>query len=830
VSFPKLTALAAVAAAIAFPATAGAATYPAGFEEQTIVGGLTRPTTVAWAPDGRMFVAEKDGVLKVVAPGASTAAVVLDLSAQVSYYGDRGFVGLAVDSQFAEHPYLYLAYTRDINPFAPDNNSPAVAQLMRLRINPANQVSEQTVILGTYVDGPCPAAANTLDCIPSDGASHSIGTVRSAPDGTLWVGSGDATDDGGSDLRALRTYDETSMAGKIMHIDRNGLGLPSHPFCPGDTNLTHVCTKLYAKGFRNPFRFAFRPGGGLTVGDVGWRSREEIDLIDEGGHNYGWPCYEGSIHTPGYQDLAQCQAQYANPPIAPTYEYEHGGSLSVLGGLTYSGDAYPAEYSGSIFFGDYSGGFLRRLVANGTGGYGAQAFADGWTGTAIEEGPDLNLTYVSAGNFGTGTGSVRRIVYSPGSGTPIARIGANPTSGPAPLAVSFTGSGSSDPDGDPLSYSWDFGDGGTSSDANPSHTYAAGNYTARLTVSDGRGKSASATQQISAGNSAPQITIGGASTYRGGEVFSVTGSASDAEDGTLPPSALEWNVRLIHIEHTHPAGTYSGVSQINVQASSDHDADSHYEVELSATDSGGLTARKTVAINPETTTVHLRSEPSGAPVSYGGRQLATPQDLTTAIGFQTTISVPASFQQNGQTFDFVGWSDGGARVHEYTVPPGGGTLTATFEGSGQASPVGSPGGEQSGGGQTGGGQSGGVDSTGPTLRLTGVSPRRGRLRGLALDASGVRAVRVALRERRSDGGCRWWIPRLERMSAGRRSCKRPRLHAAELTATDGGARWLAKLGGSLPAGRYRVVVRALDNAGNKSRLRAGPSTLIRVKG
>jgi PKD repeat protein len=390
--------------------------------------------------------------------------------------------------------------------------------------------------------------------------------------------------------------------------------------------------------------------------------------------------------------------------------------------------------------------------------------------------------------------------------------------------VNFKGSGSSDPDGDSLSYTWDFGDGSSSSAANPSHTYAAGNYTARLTVSDGRGKSASATQEISADNTAPQITIGGDSSYRGGGVLSVTGSAFDAEDGILPPSALEWNVRLIHIAHTHPAGTYSGVAQIDVQATNDHDADSHYEVELSATDSGGLTARRTVVINPETTTVRLRSEPSGAPVSYAGRQLATPQDLTTAIGFQTTLSVPASFEHNGQTFEFVGWSDGGARVHDYTVPPGGGTVTATFQGPGLPSPIGTPGGEQPGGEQPGG-----VDSTGPTLRVTGVSPRRGRLRGLALDASGVRGVQVALRDRRTDKGCRWWIPRLERMSADRRSCERPRLHAAELTATDGGARWVAKLGGSLPAGRYRVIARAFDNAGNKSRLGAGPSTRIRVK-
>ena len=71
------------------------------------------------------------------------------------------------------------------------------------------------------------------------------------------------------------------------------------------------------------------------------------------------------------------------------------------------------------------------------------------------------------------------------------------------------------------------------------------------------------------------------------------------------------------ITHTRQ-GTFRAWTHVDVEATTDHDADSHYEVELSATDSGGLTARRTVAVNPETTIVRLRSEPSGAPVSYNG--------------------------------------------------------------------------------------------------------------------------------------------------------------------------------------------------------------------
>ena len=65
-----------------------------------------------------------------------------------------------------------------------------------------------------------------------------------------------------------------------MHVDRNGHGLPGHPFCPAENDLTKVCTKLYAKGLRNPFRFTLRPAPlGPVVGDVGWETWEEIDLV-----------------------------------------------------------------------------------------------------------------------------------------------------------------------------------------------------------------------------------------------------------------------------------------------------------------------------------------------------------------------------------------------------------------------------------------------------------------------------------------------------------------------------------------------------------------------
>ena len=321
------------------------------------------------------------------------------------------------------------------------------------------------------------------------------------------------------------------------------------------------------------------------------------------------------------------------------------------------------------------------------------------------------------------------------------------------------------------------------------------------------------------------VSVSGDRTYRGGETFSLNASASDAEDGSLGAGAFEWNVRVLHMQHVHPVGVYPDVKTIDVEANSDHDADSHYEVVVTATDSGGATDEETVAVYPETTTVRLRSAPSGAPVSYAGVQYTTPRDLITTIGFRTTLSVPLSFEQNGQLFNFSSWSDGGSRVHDLSVPAGGATLTATFGGLAGQAPGGSSPGLPSGSGGSGGGPT--SDTAGPKLRLTAVDVRRGRLRGSALDASGVRVVRVALRGRRTQAGCRWWVPGQARMSLGRRGCERPRWLAAKLTAMPGGARWLARLGAPLPVGRYRLLVRSVDRLGNRSELGSGPSTRIR---
>jgi glucose/arabinose dehydrogenase len=769
---------------------------------------------MAWAPDGRMFVIEKEGRLKVVAPGGSTATLVADLSSVVNSYWDRGLLGLAVDTSYATNNYVYLLYTLEREPMMPDGGGQMVSRLERFTINPSNQVVGRQTILGSH-NGPCPPPSNTADCIPSEGFSHSIGTVRSAPDGTLWVGSGDAASFNEVDPLALRTYDTQSMAGKIMHIDRNGNGLPGHPLCPSEP-LTSVCAKVWAGGFRNPFRFKLRPGGGLTVGDVGWSNTEEVDLVPTssgGGRLYGWPCYEGNAHTNGYQDLAACAPEYAKEGTAqahvgPAQTYPHVGGGAVLGGPTYPGGPFPDDYDGDIFFADYVQGFIRRIEPSGQGP--ATTFATGWTGVDVELTPAGELAYAAFGDGSPATGSIRRIVYTPANQSPTARITATPTAGAAPLNVSFNGGASSDPDGDPLTYAWSFGDG-TPGSAGPttSHTYqSAGTYTATLTVSDGRGGQNSATVQISVGNTPPDARITGDTMYTAGESFTLNGSATDQQQGTIPASGLRWDVRVIHGDHIHVLGSFLNRSQLDLQAITDHDADAHYEVTMTATDAGGLTDQATVTLNPETTTVRLGSSPAGAGVSYGGRQFTAPQELVTAIGYHTTISARDPFELGGAIFDFTGWSNGGARVQNFVVPPNGAELTANYT-KRVSAPVEPPTNPKPP-----------PDRTGPVLRLLGVNARRGRIRGTVTDASGVTAVQVALRARLGDDACAWWLARKRRMATAPRRCDRPRWINARLASTSGEVRWLVALGKRIPAGRYRVLLRASDTKGNDTRTRS----------
>jgi PKD repeat protein len=155
--------------------------------------------------------------------------------------------------------------------------------------------------------------------------------------------------------------------------------------------------------------------------------------------------------------------------------------------------------------------------------------------------------------------------------------------------------------------------------------------------------------------------------------------AVDPEDGPLPDAQLKWRVTQQHGNHTHPFGDYTG-PHLSFNTRTDHDADSYFTVRFTATDARGATDVKTVEIRPETVAFTLASRPAGIPMSYGSVVAPSPLARTSAIGFVATIAAPASYDLGGTMYDLLGWSDGGDRQHEVSIPGMDTTLTAAYNG------------------------------------------------------------------------------------------------------------------------------------------------------
>jgi glucose/arabinose dehydrogenase len=299
----------------------------------------------------------------------------------------------------------------------------------------------------------------------------------------------------------------------------------------------------------------------------------------------------------------------------------------------------------------------------------------------LTTGPGGDLFYA---DFDGGT--IRRIAFNGTNRPPVAAVQVTPTSGAVPLTVQFNASGSSDPDGDPLTYSWDLnGDGafGDSTVVNPVFTYtSAGAYNVQVRVSDNKGGSSTATATVTAGTR-PAATINTPAatlTWRVGDEITFSGSATDAEDGTLPGTALTWTIVLHHCPsncHSHPVTTFVGAASGSF-AAPDHDYPSHLELQLTARDSSGLTDTKSVLIFPQTTTLSFQTNPTGLQLAVGGTSSATPFNRTVIVGSTNSLSASTPQVLNGTSYSFVGWSDGGAQSHSI-VASSATTYTATYE-------------------------------------------------------------------------------------------------------------------------------------------------------
>ncbi len=475
--------------------------------------------------------------------------------------------------------------------------------------------------------------------------------------------------------------------GSILRIDpATGDAVPGNPMY---SSSDPVERRIIGYGFRNPFRLTIKPGTNeIWVGDVGWNNWEELNRIPDlsTARNYGWPCFEGN--GPRYTGLNICPSQAQT--TAPVFLYDHAlpavandgctvGSSSIGGMTFYSGDSnYPPEYDNSLFFSDYS----RRCVwvmFPGTDGNPDPATTAPFAANArapvdLQVGPDGNVYYADFDS-----GRIFRIEYGP-----LAVAGANQTFGLLPLSVNFNSTGSAPAQsGDTITFAWDLDGDGQFDDStlpNPSFQYTtAGNYTVQLKVTDNHGASnISDPIVISAGNEPPTPTIGSPDstfTWQVGQNINFSGSATDPQEGNLPASALDWAVIIQHCPsncHTHTYRTFEGVASGTFSAP-DHEYPSYIELRLTATDSGGMQATTTVAIQPRTVDYQFLSVPSGLQISAGTFTNTTPFTQTFIKG--STIGVGVDSPQGLNSF--VSWSDGGAQEHD-VLANNNDTLTATF--------------------------------------------------------------------------------------------------------------------------------------------------------
>jgi PKD repeat protein len=301
----------------------------------------------------------------------------------------------------------------------------------------------------------------------------------------------------------------------------------------------------------------------------------------------------------------------------------------------------------------------------------------------LQVGPDGNLLYVDMDG-----GTIKRITFSAGNQTPTAVATASPASGALPLTVAFDGTGSSDPDpGDTLSYAWDLDADGAYDDATtarPTWTYTtAGVRRVGLRVTDRQGASATTTVTVTAGNTPPKVTITApttALTWAVGDAIAFSGSATDAEDGTLPASGLTWSVVLQHCPsncHTHVVQDIAGARSGTFSAP-DHEYPSYLELRLTARDSGGLQATTSVRLDPKTVGLTMQSSPAGLALSLGGFTAPAPFTRIVILGSRTTIGAPATQSLGGRSYGFRSWSDRGAATHDVVVT-GAATYTATYK-------------------------------------------------------------------------------------------------------------------------------------------------------
>jgi glucose/arabinose dehydrogenase len=699
-----------------------AATLPQGFEATDYVSIGQRLTAMAWSPDGRLFVSEKTGGVRVVKNGNLLPTPFLTVTTNTN--DEKGLKGVAFDPNFGSNGYVYVYYTdadtllNKVSRFTTSSGNPDVA----------DPNSEIVLISGI-----------------GSGVYHSAGALHFGPDGKLYISTGDAS-------YAPDSQNLHNLNGKILRINKDGTVPTDNPF----VGQTGVRPEIWAYGLRNPFTFAFSSTGLMYINDVGNSTWEEIDQGQKGA-NYGWPTCEGVCNVAGMTN--------------PIYTYNHndGPGKSITGAEFYSGTTFPTDYRGDYFFGDYVGNYIKRYdPATGqvfdfavdvpnpvdlrTGPDGALYYLAveakkvvriQYTGVVTPP-PDPNTVSFApvADDHVTAASPAKNYGRSPSlyaqSGADANRIfkkwdlsslaGKVIDSATLKFRTSTTASSASsatenvklvtDSSWTELGLTWNNQPAMSTGLATIPAVAANTNYSITLPVNALQPYAGTLLSLgIDANNPVdsmyfnsrdavsdrpalvihwsdpappvigdpPQPSIDtpvDGSTFRANDTISFSGSATDTEDGTLGPSAMTWEVVFHHDTHTHPfIEPFSGVDHGTFDIPDTGEASDNiwYRIHLTVTDSDGNTATTFRDVVPLKSTVTLATSPSGLQVLLDGSPFTAPKTFIGVENFKRQITAPLTQSMNGRTYEFVSWSDGGAADHSIQTPINDTTYTATYK-------------------------------------------------------------------------------------------------------------------------------------------------------
>src|SRR3954471_7943586 len=378
----------------------------AGFTDSLYVGGLTRPTAMSFAPDGRTFVSEQDGKVRVIKNGTLLPTAALKLN--VSKAGERGVQSTVFDPDFATNHFIYLYYTAT---------------------NPAHNRLSRFVVNGDIID---PASETIfIDFEPLNAVYHNSGALHFGEDGKLYVSVGD-------NVRGTVAQHTDNLLGKILRINTDGSIPTDNPFYNTASGQNRL---IYDLGLRNPFTFAIEKGTNrLFINDVGDATFEEVDRDSgHGGNNFGWPNFEGPSNDPRF--------------TTPLYYYGHNPGAAIVGGVFYpkSGGTFPSGYNGTYIFADHVDGLIQALDPNTGKIIGTISKSNITSNADLDIGPDGALYYLERTFTSTG-GRIGRIQFN-GAGATAPTITTPPANvkvgvgGTATFDVGVTGT-------PPFAYQW----------------------------------------------------------------------------------------------------------------------------------------------------------------------------------------------------------------------------------------------------------------------------------------------------------------------------------------------------------------------------------------